>query len=70
MSVPVTMNLTEYNRCTSKLATNYPISKFKQGKGKTIHVTGVLMLGPGLMPLLDKVNLVPGKLLMGAHSLS
>ena len=36
MSVPVMMNLTEYRQCTSKLATYYPISKFKQGKGKTI----------------------------------
>ena len=41
------------------------------GRGR-LHVTGVLMLGPGLMLLLDKSNLVPGRLPMreGAHSLS
>ena len=35
ISVPATMNLTEYCQCTSKLITYNPISNFKQGKGKT-----------------------------------
>ena len=37
MSVPVMMNLTEYHQCTSKLATYYPISKLKQGEGKSTY---------------------------------
>ena len=70
MSVPATMNLTEYRQCTSELTTLYPISNLNRGRER-LHVTGVLTPGPGVMPLLDKANLVPGRLSMrGAHSLS
>ena len=68
--MPVMMNLTEYHQCTSKLAPYYPISNFKHGEGKTAGNRSVGALGPGLMPLLDKVNLFPGRLSMGAHGLS
>ena len=40
------------------------------GGGERLHVTGVLTLGPGLVPFLFKANLVPGRLSMGGHSLS
>ena len=57
ISVPVTMNLTEYRQCTSNLITYNPISTVNKKGGN--DVMGVLALGAGLISLLSESKLGP-----------